>query len=67
MNYWSVKVKISFQDEKTGKVKNKTEIYLVNAVSATESEAKIYKEFEGYREDWEVTSTTQTKIVKVVE
>ena len=40
--------------------------YIVDAVSATEAEAKIYKEFEG-ESNFEVIRVAQTKIVKIIE
>ena len=46
MMYWQVDVKLEFTNDR-GKVQKVTEKYLVEAFSATEAEAKIYKEFEG--------------------
>jgi deoxyribodipyrimidine photolyase len=66
MSYYNVKVSVSIESD-TGKVKKNTEQYLVEAESVTEAEAKMYKDFEGYSGDWEVTSTVKTKIIKVVE
>jgi len=42
------------------------EQYIVNAVSATEAEAKIYKDFEG-ESNFEVIRVAQTKIIKIIE
>ena len=42
MNYWTGKVIIKTEDER-GKVKKTTEQFLIDAESATEAEAKIYK------------------------
>lgn len=63
--YFKVKVKISFEDAK-GKMKKRSEEYLVNAVSVTEAEAIIYKEFEKFPDDWSVSSVSETKIYKVL-
>lgn len=67
MSYYMVKVDLIIQDETTGKLKRHTEQYIVNAVSVTDAEAKVYADFEGYTGDFEVVSTVKTKIAKVLE
>jgi bifunctional N-acetylglucosamine-1-phosphate-uridyltransferase/glucosamine-1-phosphate-acetyltransferase GlmU-like protein len=42
------------------------ELYLVDAISATEAEAKIYTEFEG-ESNFSVVGVNQSKILKVLE
>ncbi len=66
MSYYSVKVSVTIEDDKSGKVKNITELYLVEAEGVTDAEAKVYTDFEGYRDEWEVVSTVKTKILKVI-
>jgi hypothetical protein len=66
MSYYNVKVNVTTESDK-GQIKQKSELYLVEAESVTEAEAKMYKDFEGYNDDWEVVSTVKTKIIKVVE
>ena len=46
MAYYIVKVKVHHEDDK-GKVKKVTEQYLVDAVSVTDAEVKVTKEFFG--------------------
>lgn len=65
MSYYNVKVTLKIENEK-GQMKNKSELYLVEAVSVTDAEAKIYKDFENYKGDWEVTAIIQTKVVKII-
>lgn len=65
MSYYTAKIKVSSEVDE-GKIKTRNEVYLVEAESVTEAEAKMYKDFENYKDDWEVTSVVQTKIVKVV-
>jgi len=65
MSYYTAKVAISFESD-NGKIKTKNELYLVDAESVTEVEAKMYKDFESYKGDWEVTGVNETKIVKIV-
>ena len=60
MSYYNVKVNVTIDG------KTKPELYLVDAESCTEAEAKIYKDFEGFTEDWEVVATVKTKIAKVI-
>jgi hypothetical protein len=64
-NYWQVTVQLQHETDK-GKVQRINEQYIVNAVSATDAEAKIYKDFEG-ESDFEVIRVAQTKIIKIIE
>jgi cytolysin (calcineurin-like family phosphatase) len=64
--YWVVKadVIVSASDEKPKVAK---EEYLVDAMSATEAEAKVAKDFEGSGVQHEVTSAIKSRIIKVIE
>ncbi len=64
MNYWTVTVQIQHETDK-GKIQRTNEQYLVDAVSATDAEAKIYKEFE-QESNFEVIRVAQSKIIKVL-
>lgn len=67
MNYL-VKVKIETVDDRTGKPKSHTEVYLVeDAVSPTDVEVQITKEFEGSGLEWEITNISTSKIVKILQ
>lgn len=65
MNYWTVTVQLEHENDR-GRVQRVREIYLVDAVSATEAEAKIFKEFEG-ESNFSVVGANQSKIIKVIE
>lgn len=64
-NYWQVTVQLQHESDR-GKVQRVNEQYIVNAVSATEAESKIYQEFEG-ESNFEVIRVAQTKIIKIIE
>ena len=64
-NYWQVTVQLQHESDK-GKIQRVNEQYIVSAVSATEAEAKIYKEFEG-ESNFTVVGVNQSKIIKVIE
>lgn len=66
-NWFSCKVKYQKEDEQ-GRVKNVTEAYLVDALSFTEAEAKIYEEI-GQRVmgEFQVTSIAKSRIMDVFE
>ena len=65
--WFTCKVKYQKEDEH-GRMKNVTEAYLVDALSFTEAEAKIYEEI-GQRVmgEFQVTSIAKSKIVDVFE
>jgi len=65
MAYYIAKVKVHHEDDK-GRVKKVTEQYLVNAVSVTDAETKVVKDFEGSNLEFEVTAVVETKIVSVI-
>lgn len=66
MNY-TVKVKVTIQDDRTGRPKSHSETYFVeDAVSPTDVEAIITKEFKGSTFDWEITNISVSNIVKVL-
>jgi hypothetical protein len=66
MAYYIVKVKVHHEDDK-GKVKKVTEQYLVDAVSVTDAEVKVTKEFFGSSIEFEVSAVIETKLVKVIQ
>lgn len=67
MMYYVAKVKVVVSDSNTGKQKTTTEQYLVNAVSVTDVEAKIHEEFKDSILDYDVSSVSETKILKVIQ
>ena len=62
---YEVKVKYLKQSEETGKFKKVSDVYLVDAVSVTESEAIVVKEFEGNTTDVNITGSNKSKIEEV--
>mgnify|MGYP001349073870 FL=1 len=64
MNYWQVDVKLTMEHE-SGKIQKVTEKYLVQAVSPTDAEAKVYKDFEG-ESNFTVDKIVKTKIIKII-
>ena len=63
--YHSVSAKVSFEDDK-GKVKKKTERYLVDAQSVTEAEARVVSYMKGTQQEFEISSASQSKIVDAI-
>lgn len=69
MSYYTAKIQLTDEVDtpKGVKIKKITETYLVEALSVTEAEAKVVKDFTGYAFDFEVKSVTASKIVKILE
>lgn len=65
MSYWTGKVVIKTEDER-GKVKKTTEQFLIDAESATEAEAKIYTEYEGWSGEFEIQGVNKSRIIKIL-
>lgn len=65
MNYWTVTVQLEHENDR-GRIQRVKEQYLVNAISATDAEAKIYADFEG-ESNFSVVGVMQSKIIKVIE
>jgi hypothetical protein len=63
--YFTVSVKVSFEDDK-GKVKKKTEKYLVDAMTVTEAETRVVSYMEGTQQEFEISSASQSRIVDVL-
>ena len=68
MAYYVAKVQLidEIDTPKGVKQKKETESYLVEALSVTEAEAKVVKDFAGYTFDFEVKGVTQSKIIKII-
>jgi len=69
MAYYTARVQwVDVVDTPKGqKEKKVTETYLIDAMSVTEAEAKVVKDFEGYNFDFEVKGVNQSKIVKIID
>ena len=67
--FFEVTVSIVVATLKNGKDKKNKEIYLVDALSVTEAEAKVVKDFEasGIQVDYKVIGAKESRIIRVIE
>ena len=67
-NFFEVTVEIEVGQLKNGKVKTKKEVYLVDAQSVTEAEARVIRDFEkdGNTLDYKVSGAKKSKIISVI-
>jgi hypothetical protein len=65
--YFVAKIQYDLVDSETGKVKKIREEKLVKGFSVTDVEAKVTKKFEGFTNDWRITSVSESKIDEVFE
>lgn len=66
--YYTVKVRVKTEDEKSGRIKTHSETYLVkDAVSPTDVEVQVTEYFKGVGFDWEITKIETSPIVDVIE
>lgn len=67
--YFEVTVEIVIGQLKSGKDKRQKEIYLVEALSVTEAEARVVKDFEasGVKLDYKVSGARESRIIRVIE
>ena len=68
MSYFSVLVELEGEPKRNGAPNKIREMYLVNAMSVTEAEAKTIKKLrdEGTITDFQVTKATETKYLDVL-
>lgn len=64
-NYYKAQIKVDFEDAK-GRLKRRSESYIVEAISPTDVEAKIAKHMEGSTEDYTISSIVVTNIVDIL-
>ena len=69
MAYYTAKIQLTtIVDTPNGtKEKKATEMYLVEALSVTEAEAKVIEDFKGVTFDFEVKAVTNSKIIKIID
>jgi hypothetical protein len=67
--YFEVTVEIVVATMKNGKDRKNKEIYLVDAQSVTEAEARVVKDFEeaGVTLDYKVSGAKESRIIRVIE
>ena len=63
--YYKATLKIDFEDAK-GRLKKRTEAYIVEAINPTDVEAKLTKHMEGSTEDFTISSITITNIIDIL-
>lgn len=66
--YFEVTVELRIETEVRGetKIKKYKENYLVDAMSCTEAEARVVKQFESFSQEFEVQSVRASKILEVI-
>ena len=65
-NYWQVTTQFERENDR-GRIQKVREIYLVDAMTGTEAEAKTYKALEDYGEtNFKVIGLVESRIVKVI-
>jgi len=62
--YYQVKVQLSVEDK--GKIKNQSEVFLVDAVSITDAERKVNNHMSSSINEYEVVSVTSSKISEII-
>lgn len=67
--YFEVTVEVVVATLKNGKDKKNKEIYLVDAMSVTEAEARVIKDFDeaGVNVDYKVSGARESRIIRVIE
>ena len=67
--YFKVTVEMVVSTQKNGKDKKAKEIYLVDAMSVTEAESRVVKDFEesGVQIDYKVSGAKESRIMRVIE
>ena len=65
MSYWQVTIQFERENDR-GRVQKVREVYLVDAMSGTEAEAKTYKVLEDTVGNFKITSLVESKIIKVI-
>lgn len=67
--YFEVVVEMVVSTQKNGKDKKAKEIYLVDAMSVTEAESRVVKDFEesGVQIDYKVSGAKESRVIRVIE
>jgi hypothetical protein len=65
--FFVAKITYDLPDENTGKIKKIKEEKLVKGFSVTDVEAKVTKRYEGFSNDWRITSVSESKIDEVID
>jgi hypothetical protein len=67
--YFEVTVEVVVATQKNGKEKKNKEIYLVDAMSVTEAEARVVQDFTdaGVQIDYKVSGAKESRVIRVIE
>jgi hypothetical protein len=67
--YFEVTVEVVVATQKNGKDKKNKEIYLVDAQSVTEAEARVVKDFTDAKVqiDYKVSGAKESRVIRVIE
>lgn len=67
--YFEVTVEVIVATLKNGKEKKQKEIYLVDAMSVTEAEARVVQDFTdaGVQIDYKVSGAKESRVIRVIE
>lgn len=67
--YFEVTVEVVVATQKNGKEKKNKEIYLVDAMSVTEAESRVVKDFTeaGVQIDYKVSGARESRVIRVIE
>jgi hypothetical protein len=67
MAHWTVRVKTSEEDMETGKIRRKSEPFLVKAESIEDAQRRVRDYFRGMTVDYEINSTSKSNIVGYID
>lgn len=62
MNHWNVKIKIRIEDIETGKVRNKSETFLVHSETIEGAKELVDRQFKDTTIDYEIRAITKSPI-----
>jgi hypothetical protein len=65
--YFIAKIMYDLPDEGTGKIKKIREEKLVKGYSVTDVEAKVTEKYQGFTQEWRITSVSESKIDEVID
>ena len=67
--YFEVTVEVVVATQKNGKDKKAKEIYLVDAMSVSEAEARVVQDFTdaGVQIDYKVSGARESRVIRVIE
>ena len=67
MAHWTVRVKTSEEDMDTGKIRRKSEPFLVKAESIEDAQRRVRDYFRNMTVDYEINSTSKSNIVGYID